>query len=68
MQDLFRHLRIHCGTKKKKDDEICYIHKIAYTKTVIEEPIPTVGITKFITYKCPMCVMPIEETVYATDK
>ena len=51
-----------------KDDDICFIHKVAYTKTVIEEPIPTVGITKFITYKCPMCVMPIEETVYATDK
>ena len=68
MQDLFRHLRIHCGTKKMKDDEICYIHKIAYTKTVIEEPIPFAGMTKFITYKCPMCVMPIERTVYATDK
>ncbi len=51
-----------------KDDDICFIHKIAYTKTITEEPIPTVGMTKFITYKCPMCVMPIEETVYATDK
>jgi len=50
-----------------KDDDICFIHKVAYTKTIIEEPIPTVGMTKFITYKCPMCVIPIEETVYATD-
>ena len=51
-----------------KDDEICYIHKIAYTKTVTEEPIPFAGIMKFVKRKCPMCEFPIEEVIYATDK
>tara|TARA_R100000664_G_C2683558_1_gene90528 strand:- start:243 stop:455 length:213 start_codon:yes stop_codon:yes gene_type:complete len=67
VQDLFRHLRIHCGTKKMKDDEICYIHKIAYTKTETEEPIPFAGVVKLTTYKCPMCATPIEGIEYATD-
>ena len=50
-----------------KDDEICYIHKIAYPKTVTEEPIPFAGVVKLTTYKCPMCAIPVEETEYATD-
>ena len=49
------------------EDDICYIHKIAYTKTETEEPIPFAGVVKLTTYKCPMCVNPIEETEYATD-
>ena len=44
------------------EDDICYIHKIAYTKTVTEEPIPFAGVVKFTTYKCPMCTHPIEGT------
>ena len=68
MQDLFRHLRIHCGTKKMKDDEICYIHKIAYTKTVTEEPIPFAGVVKLTTYKCPMCSHPIEGIEYEKER
>jgi len=46
---------------------ICPIHKIAYTKTESEEPIPFAGMVKLTTYKCPMCVIPVEETEYATD-
>ncbi len=34
---------------------ICPIHKIAYTKTETEEPIPFAGVVKLTTYKCPMC-------------
>ena len=34
MQDLFRHLRIHTRKKKMKDENICYIHKIAMKKHV----------------------------------
>ena len=49
------------------EDDICYIHKIAYTKTETEEPIPFAGVMKFVTYKCPMCTNPIEEIEYATD-
>jgi len=47
--------------------EICYIHKLVYDKTVLEKPIPFVGMTKLITYKCPMCAIPIEETIF-TEK
>ena len=60
MQDLFRHLRIHTRKKKMKDENICYIHKIAMTKHVEEEPIPFLGIKKFVTYKCPMCNISVE--------
>ena len=60
MQDLFRHLRIHTRKKKMKDENICYIHKIAMKKHVEEEPIPFLGIKKFVTYKCPMCNIPLE--------
>ena len=35
--------------------EICYIHKIAFVKKEVEEPIPFAGIMKFVEYKCPMC-------------
>ena len=61
MQDLFRHLRIHARKKKMNEDEICYIHKIAYTKTIEEEPIPFYGIKRFVTYECPMCNTKVEE-------
>jgi len=44
-----------------KDVEICYIHKIAFTKTVEEEPIPFYGVKRFVTYECPMCSMKVEE-------
>ena len=43
-----------------KDENICYIHKIAMKKHVEEEPIPFLGIKKFVTYKCPMCTIPVE--------
>ena len=46
------------------EDDICYIHKIAYTKTVTEEPIPFAGIVKLTTYKCPMCATPMEGIEY----
>ena len=46
---------------------ICPIHKIAYTKTETEEPIPFAGMVTLTTYKCPMCAVPVEETEYATD-
>jgi hypothetical protein len=51
------------------DDEICYLHKIAYTKIIEEEPIPFMGVTRFITYECPMCEMRIDkgELVDVTD-
>jgi hypothetical protein len=38
-----------------KDDNICYIHKIAFQKYIIEEPVPFAGIIKFVEYKCPVC-------------
>tara|TARA_R100000900_G_scaffold98285_1_gene76074 strand:- start:477 stop:629 length:153 start_codon:yes stop_codon:yes gene_type:complete len=44
------------------EDEICYIHKIAYKKTVEEEPIPFYGIKRFVTYECPMCNTKVEKT------
>ena len=47
---------------------ICPIHKLAYTKTETEEPIPFAGVMKFVTYKCPMCVVPIEETEYEKER
>ena len=68
MQDLFRHLRIHARKKKMNSDEICYIHKIAYTKTVTEEPIPFAGVMKFVTYKCPMCASSEEEIEYEQER
>ena len=46
---------------------ICPIHKIAYTKTETEEPIPFAGVVKLTTYKCPMCATPIEGIEYAAD-
>ena len=49
-------------------DEICYIHKIAYTKRVTEEPIPFAGIMKFVTYECPMCENPMEEIEYEKER
>ena len=67
-EDLFRHLRTHVGNKRMKQEDICMIHKIAYTKTVMEEPVPFAGIMKFVKRKCPMCEFPIEEVIYATDK
>jgi len=67
MQDLFRHLRIHARKKKLKQEDICYIHKIAYTKVEQEEPVPFAGMVKFITYKCPMCDSPME-VVDVTNK
>ena len=51
-----------------KDDEICYIHKIAYTKTETEEPIPFAGVVKLTTYKCPMCAYPIEGIEYEKER
>ena len=48
------------------DDEICYIHKVAFTKTVEEEPIPFFGVKQFVTYECPMCKMRIEK-IYDKD-
>ena len=50
-----------------KDDEICYIHKIAFIKEVEEEPIPFYGIKKFVTYRCPMCTINIEEEEETID-
>tara|TARA_R100000084_G_scaffold104177_1_gene60593 strand:- start:25 stop:195 length:171 start_codon:yes stop_codon:yes gene_type:complete len=47
---------------------ICPIHKIAYTKTETEEPIPFAGVVKLTTYKCPMCTVPIEETEYEKER
>ena len=47
---------------------ICPIHKIAYTKTELEEPIPFAGMVTLTTYKCPMCAIPIEETEYEGEK
>jgi len=38
-----------------KDDNICYIHKMAFQKYIIEEPVPFAGIIKFVEYKCPVC-------------
>lgn len=56
MQDLFRHLRIHCKTKMEKEEiKICYIHKVAMKAKHHEEPIPFYGIKKWVTYKCPIC-------------
>ena len=46
------------------EDDICYIHKIAYTKTVTEEPIPFAGVVTLTTYKCPMCATSIEGIEY----
>lgn len=37
------------------ETEICYIHKVAFVKHEVEEPIPFAGILKFVEYKCPMC-------------
>ena len=51
-----------------KSDEICYIHKIAYTKIVTEEPIPFAGVMKFVTYKCPMCEHPMEEIEHEQER
>jgi len=51
-----------------KDDEICYIHKIAYTKTEVEEPIPFAGVVKLTTYKCPMCATSIEGIEYEKEE
>ena len=47
---------------------ICPIHKIAYTKTESEEPISFAGMVKLTSYKCPMCVVPIEETEYEKER
>ena len=38
-----------------QEGDICYIHKIAFVKKEVEEPIPFAGIMKFVEYKCPMC-------------
>ena len=62
MQDLFRHLRIHTRKKKMKDENICYIHKIAMKKIEQEEPIPEYGIYRYIEYKCPVCLTTCVET------
>ena len=41
-----------------QEDEICYIHKMAFVKHEVEEPIPFAGIVKFVeilsTYKSMM--------------
>ena len=37
------------------DDEMCYIHKVAFVPIEEEEPIPFAGVIKFLEYKCPMC-------------
>lgn len=37
------------------EDDICYIHKVAFVKKEVEEPIPFAGIMKFVEYKCPIC-------------
>ena len=37
------------------EDDICYIHKVAFVKKELEEPIPFAGIIKFVEYKCPIC-------------
>ena len=38
-----------------QEDEICYIHKVAFVPIEEEEPIPFAGVIKFLEYKCPMC-------------
>ena len=47
---------------------MCPIHKIAYTKTETEEPIPFAGMVTLTTYKCPMCAVPVEETEYEKER
>ena len=37
------------------DDDICYIHKIAFVPRESVEPIPFAGEVKFVDYVCPMC-------------
>ena len=37
------------------EDDICYIHKVAFVKKEVEEPIPFAGIMKFVEYGCPIC-------------
>ena len=54
MQDLFRHLRAHTRKRKMDDDDICYIHKIAFVPRESVEPIPFAGEVKFVDYVCPM--------------
>jgi len=39
----------------QEDLKICYIHKIAMSEIIEEEPIPFLGIKKFKSYRCPMC-------------
>ena len=63
MQDLFRHLRIHCKTMKEdKKVAICWIHKIAMQEVEHEEPIPEYGIYTYKEYKCPMCMTTFSES------
>ena len=38
-----------------QEDEICYIHKIAFVPREVEEPVPFGGMMKFVDYVCPMC-------------
>lgn len=48
-------------TKEKDPIIICYIHKIAMKKIEQEEPIPFLGIHKYVEYKCPMCMTTLRE-------
>ena len=50
------------------EDDICYIHKIAYAKTETEEPIPFAGVVKLTTYKCPMCATAVERVEYEKER
>ncbi len=62
MQDLFRHLRVHCRKKMDRQKvEICYIHKVAMSRKVHEEPIPFYGIKRWVVYTCPMCNGTVEK-------
>tara|TARA_A100001015_G_scaffold315174_1_gene426342 strand:+ start:1644 stop:1793 length:150 start_codon:yes stop_codon:yes gene_type:complete len=41
--------------------EICYIHKVAMSRKVHEEPIPFYGIKRWVVYTCPMCNGTVEK-------
>ena len=50
------------------ENEVCYIHKVAFVATEEEEPIPFAGIVKFLEYKCPICESRSQDIrVYRTE-
>ena len=50
------------------NDEICYIHKMAYIKTERKEELPYAGVIKLTTYRCPLCASSIEGIEYEREE